>query len=107
MASGDTIFILDPRGSSPTPTDYATNDEVVDASTPPIITPVLDFDGATDEHADWFLTIPSQYSGATGFTFSYKYATDGSDADLVEMEFRVLHIDDLDVLTREKKYAKF
>jgi hypothetical protein len=61
--------------------------------------PVLDFDGATDEHAYWFWIIPYNYAGTTGFTFQYYYATDGSDADLVELEFRVLHIDDLDVLT--------
>jgi len=60
---------------------------------------VLDFDGSADEHMDWFLTIPSHYSDTTGFTFSYKYAVDGTDVDIVEIEFRVLHIDDLDILT--------
>ena len=60
---------------------------------------VLDFDGATDEHSDWLVTIPSQYLGTTGFTWSYKYATDGADPDFVEIELRILHIDDLDVLT--------
>lgn len=101
MASGDTLFILEPRSSGPPLTNYATIDFVSDASTPAIPFWVLDFDGATDEHAYWLVTIPSQYSEATGFTFSYKYATDGGDADLVEMEFRVLHVDDLDVLTAD------
>jgi hypothetical protein len=99
MASGDTLFVLLPQGSVPTPSNYATLDYIADASTPALSIPVLDFDGATDEHAEWYVTIPSHYSETTGFTFSYKYATDGSDADLVEIEFRVLHLDDLDVLT--------
>lgn len=101
MASGDSLFMLAPRGSVPASANYATQDTVSDASTPNIIFSVLDFDGSTDEHADWLVTIPSQYSETTGFTFSYKYATDGGDADLVEMEFRVLHVDDLDVLTAD------
>jgi len=99
MASGDTLFILNPIGSIPTPSNYATQDIVADASTPAINFPVLDFDGSTDEHADWIVTIPSQYSETTGFTFSYKYAMDGTDGNAVEIEFRVLHIDDLDTLT--------
>lgn len=99
MASGDTLFKLKPYGSVPPPANSATLDWIPDGSTPSLHIPVLDFDGATDEHIDWIETIPSQYSGATGFTFSYKYATDGADADLVEMEFRVLPLDDLDVLT--------
>ena len=99
MASGDTLFILDPLGSSPPATLYATIDTISDASTPLMVIPVLDFDGVTSEHADWYLTIPSHYAGITGFTFSYKYATDGSDADLVDIEFRVLKLADLDILT--------
>lgn len=99
MASGNTLFILDPLGATPPATLYATPDTIADASTPNMTMPVLDFDGTTAEYMDWFLTIPSQYAGTTGFTFSYKYATDGADADLVDMEFRVLKLADLDVLT--------
>lgn len=99
MASGDTLFVLDPLGYSPPSANYATMDTISDASTPNLIIPVLDFDGATDEHADWFVTVPSHYAGTTGFTFSYKYATDGTDVDIVEIEFRVLTLDDLDTLT--------
>ena len=101
MASGDTLFSLLPHGSLPPSANYATLDTVLDGSTPSITFPVLDFDGVADEHADWMAQIPSHYSGVTGFTFSYKYATDGTDADFVEMEFRVLHIDDLDILTAD------
>ena len=99
MASGDTLFILSPLGSVPPSANNATFDLIADASTPNMLIPVLDFDGAADEHADWFVTIPEHYSETTGFTFSYKYAMDGADGDEVEMEFRALHIDDQTVLT--------
>lgn len=99
MASGDTLFTLYPHGSVPPSANMATLDWVADASTPNLHIPVLDFDGAADEHADWFVIIPSNYGETTGFTFMYIYATDGADADLVDMEFRVLELADLDVLT--------
>lgn len=99
MASGNTLFVLEPMGSSPPSANFATLDLVADASTPAMEIPVLDFDGAVDEHMDWFVTIPSQYAGTTGFTFSFKYAMDGTDGDQIEMEFRVLHIDDQTVLS--------
>jgi len=99
MASGDTLFVLDPLGSVPPSANAATLDWIADASTPNMHIPVLDFDGATDEHADWRVTIPEHYSETTGFTFSYKYAMDGTDGDIVEIEFRALHIDDQTVLT--------
>ena len=101
MASGDTLFILQPHGSLPPSANAATLDWVADASTPNMQIPVLDFDGATDEHADWIVTIPTQYGETTGLTFSYKYAVDGTDVDIVEIEFRALHIDDLDILTAD------
>lgn len=101
MASGDLLFVLSPKTRSGPDANGATPDTVADASTPAQKIPVLDFDGAADEHADWFVTIPSWYAGTTGFTFSYKYAMDGVDGDQVEIEFRVLHIDDLDTLTAD------
>ena len=99
MASGDTIFRLTPRNCVQPSANFATHDVVADASTPNIEIPVLDFDGTTSEHADWLVTLPSNYSGGTGLTFSYKYAMSGTDGDAVEMEFRALHIDDQTVLT--------
>lgn len=99
MASGDTLFILSPLNHVPPSANAATVDYVADASTPNLHIPVLDFDGATDEHADWVVTIPAHYSETTGFTFSFKYAMDGADGNQVEMEFRALHIDDQTVLT--------
>lgn len=101
MASGDTLFVLTPIGSIPPSANFATLDTISDGSTPNLIIPVLDFDGATDEHMDWIREIPSQYAGTTGFTFKYKYAVDGTDVDIVEMEFRVLPILDLDILTAD------
>lgn len=99
MASGDTLFVLKPEGSSPPSTLFATHDVILDASTPAMNIPVLDFDGTADEHMDWFVTIPTNYSETTGFTFSYKYAMDGVVGTVVEIEFRALHIDDTTVLT--------
>lgn len=99
MASGDTLFILSPLGSVPPSANNATLDWIADASTPNMHIPVLDFDGATDEHADWYVTIPEHYSETTGFTFSFKYAMDGVDGDIIEIEFRALHIDDQTVLS--------
>ena len=99
MASGDTLFVLSPSGSSPPSANFATLDSVADASTPALNIPVLDFDGGTDEHMDWYVTIPSHYSGTTGFTFSYKYSMDSTDGNIVELEFRVLHVNDQTVLT--------
>jgi len=94
MASGDTLFILDPLSGSSPSANYATPDTIADTSTPPMIIPVLDFDGAVDEHMDWYVTIPSQYAGTTGFTFSFKYAMAGTDGSDIEMEFRVLPLTD-------------
>lgn len=99
MASGDTLFTLYPEAAVFPSANPATISWVADASTPNIRVPVLLYDGATDEHTDWLVTIPAHYSETTGFTFSAKIAMDGADADLVELEFRALHIDDLDILT--------
>lgn len=99
MASGDTLFVLTPQNSCGPGANFATPDTVEDVSTPPLLIPVLDFDGGADEHKDWYVTIPSCYSEVTGFTFSYKYAMSGVDGDIVEMEFRVLPIPDQTVLT--------
>lgn len=99
MASGDTLFILDALNCSAPASNYASRDQVADASTPNMLLAVLDFDGAANEHMDWYVTIPKHYSETTGFTFSYKFAMDGTDGDIVELEFRVLPLADQDVLT--------
>ena len=102
MASGDTLFILNALNSTPPATLYATFDTITEASTPNAIIPVLDFDGTSDEHADWHVVVPSHYAGTTGFTFKYTYAMDGTDADLVELEFRVAKIVDTEIATADQ-----
>lgn len=98
MATTDTLFILDPLSYSPPATLFATLDTISDGSAPVAVIPVLDFDGAADEHADWWVTMPSHYGGG-GFTWSYKYAVDGTDVDIVELELRCIVLADLDILT--------
>lgn len=101
MASGDFIAELSALHFRPPSANGAQRDTVSDLSTPNQIFDVLDFDGATDEHADYRLTLPEVYSGTTGLTFKYTYAMDGTDADIVELEIRVLKLTDSDDLTSD------
>jgi len=101
MALGDTLAVLTPQLVDGPSSDFAPFDTVEDASTPPITVSVRDFGGAADSHVDFKFKIPSTYSGATGFTWSYSGATDGTDLDIIEMELRVLPIVDGDVLTAD------
>lgn len=101
MASGDTIWTLYPQDRSGPVTLFATPDNVIDASTPTRLTPVLDFDGSQDEHADFEVEVPSQYAGG-GFTWDYEYAMDGTDVDIVEIELRMTDlVDASSVLTAD------
>lgn len=102
MASGDTLFVLTPFNSAPPATLYATIDTIIETSTPNALIPVLDFDGSTDEYADWHVTIPSQYSGTTGFTFQFTYAMDGTDVDLVDLEFSAALLGDAEIATADQ-----
>lgn len=102
MASGDTLFILQPMGSVPPATLYATLDTIAEGSTPNAAIPVLKFDGTTAWFADWHLVVPSHYSGTTGFTFQYTYAMDGTDVDLVDLEFSVAKIVDTEIATADQ-----
>jgi len=98
MASGDTLFVLTALSSIPTGTLYATQDVIVDASTPTSVTPCLDYDGsAQDEHAEWMVVVPANYAGG-GFTVNIGYAMSGTDADPVQFEVRMLDVVDLDDL---------
>lgn len=98
MASGDTLFILHPMGSQPTGTNYATIDVIEDASTPTSLTPVLDFDTTTSEHAEWHVTMPSHY-GDGGFTVSWKGGTDNTSTGTFEVEVRCVVVADATILT--------
>lgn len=102
MASSDTLFILTPQAYTPPATLYATLDVITETSTPNALIPVLDFDGAADEYADWHVVVPSHYSGTTGFTFQYTYAMTGVDVDLVDLEFSVAKIVDTEIATADQ-----
>lgn len=102
MASTDTLFVLLPQGSIGPSANAATPDTIADGSTPTTFIPVLDFDGTTDEFRDWLVVIPSQYSGTTGFTFQYTYAMDGTDADLVDLEFSAALLGDTEIATADQ-----
>ena len=102
MASGDTLFVLQPLGSVPPATLFATLDTITETSTPNATIPVLDFDGSSDEYADWHVVVPSHYAGTTGFTFQYTYAMDGTDADLVDLEFSIAKIVDTEIATADQ-----
>ncbi|KKK76144.1 hypothetical protein LCGC14_2866660, partial [marine sediment metagenome] len=52
MASGNTIWVLEPEGSKPPATLFATLDTIADASTPLATILVLDFDPTTAEFMD-------------------------------------------------------
>lgn len=73
MASGDTLLTLDAQSSTPPATAYATLDVRAGGSTPAESFVCLDFDDATDEHADWVnLTLPRNYGGG-GLTVTLKW----------------------------------
>ena len=93
MATTDTIWVLTPASAVPPATLAATPDTITELSTPNATVRVLDFDGAADEHMDWFVTVPSHYGGG-GFTISFKGGVDGTDVDIVEMEIRMKPIAD-------------
>ena len=99
MATGDFLFWLLPQGSVPPTTLFATFDTIAEGSAPTAEILVLDFDGSTNEHADWSVVIPSQYAGTTGFTFKVWYAPDGSAGGTTIWEIRGLQFNDLDILT--------
>ena len=101
MASGNTLFILTPKGYTPPATLFATLDTILETSTPNAAIMVLDFDGVTAEYADWHLAVPSHYAGG-GFDFVYTYAMDGVDVDLVDLEFSVRKIVDTEIATADQ-----
>jgi hypothetical protein len=100
MASTDTLFALTPLGSTPTASNPATLDFIQDASTPGTQTPVLDYDPTTQEHADWRVTVPSQYAGG-GFTISWKGGTSNTSTGTLELEVRCITVADATILTSD------
>jgi len=99
MASGDTLFVPTPQGSIPTATIFATLDTLaITGATPDSYIPVLEFDGAAIEQADWFVSVPSHYDGTTGFDFQAFYAVDGASNNPVRLEFRAITFAEDDAL---------
>ena len=100
MASGNTIFILDPLAAEPPGTLYAPLVFIADLSSPATQTPVLKFDPTTSWHADWRVTVPSHYAGG-GFTVSWKGGTDNTSIGTFEIELRVIKVADAAILTSD------
>ena len=98
MASGNTIWVLEPLGGSPPATIFAQLDTIADASTPVGTILVLDFDPSTAEFMDWFVTVPSQYGGG-GFTISFKGGTDNTSVLDFTVEVRIVKLADAVILT--------
>ncbi len=98
MATTDTLFVLTPLASVPPATIYATLDFIPDASTPFTNIPVLDFSFDTAEHADWHVTVPSNYAGG-GFTCSWKGGTDNTSVGTLIIDLRCIVIADATILT--------
>ena len=98
MATTETLFVLTPLGSIPPSTDYATLDTILDASSPPTLFSVLDFDTTTQEHADWHVTVPSNYDGG-GFDISMKSGTDNTSVGDFELEVRCIKVADAAIMT--------
>ena len=98
MASGNTIFILEPIGSSPPATLFATPDTIADASTPAAAILVLDFDPSTAEWMYWFETVPGHYDGG-GFTISFKGGTDNTSILDFTCVIRIVKLADAVILT--------
>ncbi len=69
MAAGDTLFILDPSGSTPPGVNFTSYGTISDGSTPSITFPILKYIAASDQHMDWHLTMPAHYARG-GFLIS-------------------------------------
>jgi len=95
------MFVLCARDALPSASAFATQDEVVDASTPTGMTPVLDFDPTTAENADFEWTVPGNYAGG-GLTLSWKGGTDNTSTGTLQLDIRVVKIADADVLTADQ-----
>ncbi len=99
MASGNTLFILEPfEGRAPATLAAEVLPAISDASTPAAQTPVLVFDPSTAWHMDFHVTMPSQYGGG-GYTFSFKGGTDNTDVGTFIVALRSVVVADADILT--------
>lgn len=63
MASGNALLVLSPLAACGPASSAAQMDTVAGASTPAESVPVLAFDSATQEYADFYGVMPNHYSG--------------------------------------------
>lgn len=100
MGTGDKLWVLKAKGSTPPMTAYAVPEDIPDASTPNLLTRVLQFDPSSDESADWVRTVPPQYAGG-GFKVRFKGGTDNTSTGQLDLGVRMLPIADAAVLTAD------
>ena len=95
-------LVFTPLGSTPPATSYATFDVRAGGSTPAESVPVLDFDAAADEFADWIFVLPNDYAGG-GLTctvwWSATSATSGNA--VIGLAFRAVPDDTEDIDTSQ------
>ncbi len=101
MAKGDTLFVLDPLGSTPTGVNFPSYGVISDGSTPSITFPVLKYIAASDQHMDWHLTMPAHYARG-GFLISWKGSTDNTSIGTLILAVRCLVVSDGLTLTDDK-----
>ena len=98
MASGNTIWVLEPEARKSPLTLFATPDTIADGSTPQAAILVLDFSPSTAKWMYWFETVPSHYAGG-GFTISFKGGTDNTSILDFTCIIRIVKIADATILT--------
>lgn len=82
MAAGDTLVILTPLHNVPPATLGATPDTFPGGTTPAETHPVLDFDSATVEYADFYGFMPRHYGGG-GLTLSFLWSSDATTGNVI------------------------
>ena len=93
MASGNSIWTLDPRSGVAPATLYALRKTIADLSTPAAAIPILRFDPTTAWYMYWFELVPSQYDGG-GFTWRWKGGTDNASVGTLILDLRILKVAD-------------
>jgi hypothetical protein len=99
LASGNTLLIFTPTSpSGPGGTTTAQMDWLVGTSTPAESVPVLAFDSATVEYADFHSVLPAAYAGG-GLTLTFAHGANTATGGVAyEAAFRRIEsdLDDLD-----------
>ena len=93
MASGQSIFSLEPEAGIGPQTDDAKLFFYNEGSTPGLILPSVSFPSASDTYFDWVERVPAAYGGG-GFTFAIEAGVDGSETGDVGIDVKVLPIPD-------------